>query len=142
MHITLPLELHSSKNSQQIVTLRNGKRMLIKSIYARRQDRILDVLLPANKRIWDKMKEGNKPPYYICFYIYRQTNRRSDINNLMQGIFDAMTRHGYIEDDRWQLFNPIYVGVGLDKHNPRVIMWFYDESKTLVEQFIDEMKEG
>ena len=87
------------------------------------------------------MKENKKNPLYVCFYVYRQTNRRSDINNLTQGIFDAMTRHGYIEDDCWQKFIPIYVGVGLDKHNPRVIIWFYDESKTLVEQFIDEMKE-
>lgn len=138
MHITLPIELHSSKNSQQIVTLRNGKRMIIKNKYARSQDRILDVLLPANKRKWEIMKGDKKNPLYICFYVYRQTNRRSDINNLTQGIFDAMTRHGYLEDDCWQKFIPIYVGVGIDKQNPRVLIWFYDESKTLIEQFVDE----
>lgn len=140
MHITLPLELHSSKNSQQIITLRTGRRMIIKNKYARSQDRILDILLPANKRKWEIMKGTRRTPLYVCFYVYRQTNRRSDINNLTQGLFDAMTRHGYLEDDSWQKFIPIFVGVGLDKHNPRVLIWLYDESKTLTEQFVNEMK--
>lgn len=136
MFITLPLELHSSKNNQQIVTLKTGRKMLIKNMYARKQDRVLDILLPANKRKWELMRVGKQYPYYVCFFIYRQTNRRSDINNLTQGIFDAMTRHGYIEDDCWRKFIPIYVGVGVDKYNPRVLIWFYDETKTLAEQFM------
>lgn len=87
------------------------------------------------------MKGDRKEPLYVCFYVYRQTNRRSDINNLTQGIFDAMTRHGYLTDDCWQKFIPIYVGVGVDKYSPRVLIWFYDESKTLVEQFLEETKD-
>lgn len=119
MHITLPLELHSSKNSQQIVTLRNGKRMLIKSIYARRQDKILDVLLPANKRIWDKMKEGKEYPLKVGFFVYRKTKRRWDVLNILQGAADAMTRHGYWPDDNVNYFIPVFLGWAVDSKNPR-----------------------
>lgn len=140
MHITLPIELHSSKNSQQIITLKSGKRMIIKSKYARQQDIALNALLPANKKNWLEMKSFSRqsPPYYVCFFVYRKTHRRSDINNLTQGIFDAMVRHGYIEDDCWSKFIPVYVGVGVDKNNPRVLIWFYDETKTLTEQLLEE----
>ena len=119
MHITLPLELHSSKNSQQIVTLRTGKRMLIKSIYARRQDKILDVLLPANKKKWEIMKQGKAYPLKVGFFLYRKTKRRWDWQNILAGLSDAMTRHGYWPDDSAFYFTPVYLGWAVDGKNPR-----------------------
>lgn len=122
MHITLPIELHSSKNSKQIVTLKTGKKMLINSIYARRQEKILDVLLPANKRIWEKMKEGKTYPLRVGFFIYRQTKRRWDFINIIQGLADCMTRYGYWPDDNVEYFIPVFLGWAVDKKNPRVEM--------------------
>jgi len=120
MHITLPLELHSSKNSKQIVTLKTGKKMLINSIYARRQEKILDVLLPANKRMWDKMKEGKQYPLKVGFFVYRKTKRRWDWQNILAGLADCMTRYEYWPDDSVFYFTPVYLGWAVDSKNPRV----------------------
>lgn len=141
--IILPVELYSSKNGQQIIYSKKRQHlMVIKKAVARQQEYTLNTLLLANKRTWDKMVEGKQFPLYVCIYIYRQTNRRSDVNNICQGLFDAMTRAGYIQDDCWKYFIPIYVGVGVDKHNPRVLIWIYDDSKTLIEQFIYETEKN
>ena len=141
MTITLPVELYSTKNGQQIIYSKKQQRlMVIKKVVAKRQESTLNVLLMANKRTWDKMVEGKPYPLRVCFYIYRKTNRRSDLNNIYQGLFDAMTRAGYLPDDSWKYFIPIYVGAGVDKLNPRVLIWMYDESKSLEEQFIQRSK--
>lgn len=120
MHITLEMELYSSKNSKQIVTLRNGKRMLIDSKQSRRQEKILDILLPANKRIWDKMKEGKQYPLKVGLFIYRRTHARFDYINIVQKLFDCMTRYEYWPDDNANYLVPVFLGYAVDKNRPRV----------------------
>lgn len=120
MTITLEMELYSSKNSKQIVTLRNGKRMLIDSPQSRRQEKVLDILLPANKRIWDKMIEGKKYPLKLGIFIYRRTHARFDYVNIVQKLFDCMTRYGYWPDDNANYVVPVFLGYSVDKNRPRV----------------------
>ena len=79
MTITLNLELHSSKNGQQIIyNKRLDRPMVIKKAVARQQDNALKILLMANKRTWDKMIEGKKFPLKVGFYVWRKTKRRFD----------------------------------------------------------------
>ena len=120
MTITLEMELYSSKNSKQIVTLRNGKRMLIDSPQSRRQEKVLDILLPANKRIWDKMVEGKGYPLKLGIFIYRRTHARFDYVNIVQKLFDCMTRYGYWPDDNANYVVPVFLGYAVDKTRPRV----------------------
>lgn len=120
MTITLEMELYSSKNSKQIVTLRNGKRMLIDSPQSRRQEKVLDILLPANKRIWDKMIEGKNYPLKLGIFIYRRTHARFDYVNIVQKLFDCMTRYGYWPDDNANYVVPVFLGYSVDKQRPRV----------------------
>ena len=120
MTITLEMELYSSKNSKQIVTLRNGKRMLIDSPQSRRQEKVLDILVPANKRIWDKMIEGKNYPLKLGIFIYRRTHARFDYVNIVQKLFDCMTRYGYWPDDNANYVVPVFLGYAVDKNRPRV----------------------
>ena len=120
MTITLEMELYSSKNSKQIVTLRNGKRMLIDSPQSRRQEKVLDILLPANKRKWDKMKEGKSYPLKVGLFIYRRTHARFDYINICQKLFDCMTRYEYWPDDNANYVVPVFLGYEVDKTRPRV----------------------
>jgi hypothetical protein len=51
--LTLPVELYSSKNGQQIIyNKRLGRMMVIKKAIARQQEKDLKVLLDANRKTW------------------------------------------------------------------------------------------
>lgn len=121
MTITLELELHSSKNGQQIIYSKKLDRpLIVKKISARVQDNKLKVLLMANKRIWDKMIEGKQYPLKVGFYVWRKTKRRFDWVNIVQGLQDAMVKGGYIPDDCAQYLTPVFLGWNIDSTNPRV----------------------
>lgn len=121
MFITLPLELHSSKNGQQIIyNKRLDRPMVIKKAIARQQDNQLKILLMANKRIWDKMIEDKEYPIKVGFYVYRKTRRRFDWINIVQGLQDAMVRNNYLPDDSAIYLTPYFLGWDVDSKNPRV----------------------
>lgn len=121
MQITLPIELHSSKNGQQIVYNKRLERMLvIKKKSAREQDNELKVLLMANKRAWDKMCTDKEFPLKVGFYVYRQTKRRFDWVNIVQGLQDAMVKNGWLPDDSAIYLTPVFLGWDVDSKNPRV----------------------
>lgn len=121
MFITLPLELHSSKNGQQIIYSKKLDRpLIVKKISARVQDNQLKVMLMANKHIWDKMAKGKQFPLKVGFYVYRKTRRRFDWVNIVQGLQDAMVKGGYLPDDSAQYLTPVFLGWDVDKDKPRV----------------------
>ena len=121
MQITLPIELHSSKNGQQIVYNKRLERMLvIKKKSAREQDNELKILLMANKRAWDKMCTDKEFPLKVGFYVYRQTKRRFDWVNIVQGLQDAMVKNGYLPDDSAIYLTPVFLGWDVDSKHPRV----------------------
>jgi Holliday junction resolvase RusA-like endonuclease len=121
MFITLPLELHSSKNGQQIIYNKRLERMMvIKKAVARQQDSQLKILLMANKRTWDKMVTDKSFPLKVGFYVYRKTRRRFDWVNIVQGLQDAMVKNGYLPDDSANYLTPVFLGWDVDSQNPRV----------------------
>ena len=121
MTITLELELHSSKNGQQIIYSKKLDRpLIVKKISARVQDNQLKVLLMANKRKWDKMIEGKQYPLKVGFYVWRKTKRRFDWCNIVQGIQDSMVKNGYIPDDNASYLTPVFLGWDVDSERPRV----------------------
>lgn len=119
--IILPIELHSSKNGQQIIYNKRLERlMVIKKAVARQQDNQLKILLMANKRIWEKMIEGKKYPLKVGFYVWRKTKRRFDWGNIVQGLQDSMVKNGYLPDDSAFYLTPFFLGFDVDPNNPRV----------------------
>ena len=120
MTITLPLELYSSKNHQQIIYSKKRQHlMVIKNANARQQEYTLNTLLMANKREWDKMIEGKQFPLKVGFYIYRKTRRRFDWCNIVQGLQDAMVKANYLPDDNASYLTPVFLGWEVDSENPR-----------------------
>lgn len=121
MIITIPLELHSSKNGQQIIYNKRLERMMvIKKAVARQQEKDLAVFLMANKRTWDKMIEDKPFPLKVGFYVYRKTRRRFDWVNIVQGLQDAMVKNKYLPDDSAIYLTPYFLGWDVDSVNPRV----------------------
>ena len=117
-------ELYSSKNSRQFVRLRKtGRTILLKSKRAQEQERTLAKQLDVYFDDWVKMVGMQRPPYFVCFYVYRKTYRKWDWTNIIQGIADAMVAADYLEDDNAYEFVPIFVGWEVDKNCPRTEIW-------------------
>lgn len=120
MTIVLEIELHSSKNGQQIIYNKRLERpMVIKKAVARQQEYTLKTLLMLNKGKWDKMIEGKKFPLKVGFFVYRKTRRRFDWVNIVQGLQDAMVKNNYLPDDSAQYLTPVFLGFDVDSNNPR-----------------------
>lgn len=121
MTITLELELRSSKNERMVIYNKKQNRpMIIKKPIARMEENKLHTLLMLNKGKWDKMVAGKSYPLKVAFYIYRQTRRRWDWINILQGLQDAMTKCNYIPDDNSAYLTPVCLGWSVDKEHPRV----------------------
>lgn len=121
MYITIPGELHSSKNGQQIIyNKRLGRMMVIKKAVARQQEKDLKVFLEANKKEWEKMVTDKPFPLKVGFYVYRKTRRRFDWVNIVQGLQDAMVKNGWLPDDSAIYLTPVFLGWDVDGQNPRV----------------------
>lgn len=119
--LTLPVELYSSKNGQQIIyNKRLGRMMVIKKAIARQQEKDLKVLLDANRKTWEKMTTDKIFPLKVGFYVYRKTRRRFDWVNIVQGLQDAMVKNKYLPDDSAMYLTPIFLGFDVDADNPRV----------------------
>jgi len=119
--LTLHTELYSSKNSRQIFKNPKTKKFfLAKSSVALKQDEKLLGLLLENKPVWQKMLQGKEYPLYIQFRIYRKTHGVYDYTNIIQGLADCLTKAGYILDDNWKYFIPVFTPHEKDANNPRV----------------------
>ena len=120
--ITIHGELYSSKNSRMIVG--QGRKFLIKSKNSKKQEYDFAYQLNdrANKMIWDGMTLTSRHPIKLSFKIYRQTHRRFDYTNIVQGLLDALVRAGYLPDDSADYVIPVFEQYEVDKIHPRTIM--------------------
>ena len=99
--------LASSKNSK-IVTW-NKKIVMSKSCkeyiaWAK------DIFVENLPRFLEMKNKVQTKPLYIGFYLYRDSKRRYDFNNINQMAMDLFVKHGYIEDDNVYETIPVFLG--------------------------------
>jgi Holliday junction resolvase RusA-like endonuclease len=111
-------DVHSSKNSHRIV----GKR-LIKSKAAMADESIFAAQLYEQRETWERMCKRHALPLVLMIRLRRETKRKFDYNNLLQGLLDAMTAAGYLADDDMKNVIPIPVPWVHDKSNPGADIW-------------------
>lgn len=122
--ITVPFELYSSKNSKRILFNRTtGRSFVAKSKQAEQNEKDLIQVLTLYRQTFLNMIKGKEKPYRIHFKIYRQTRRRFDYVNIVQGLLDAMTKAGLIEDDNADVLIPVFEPYEVDPKNPRTLLW-------------------
>jgi len=61
-------------------------------------------------------------PLRVSFKIYRETKRRFDYTNIIQGLLDAMVKADYLPDDSAEFIIPVFEKYEVDKNNPRTII--------------------
>lgn len=122
--ITVPFELYSSKNSKRILFNKaTGRSFVAKSKQSEQNEKDLISFLSLMRGQFAGMINGKEKPYRLHFKIYRQTKRRFDYVNIVQGLLDAMTKSGLIEDDNADILIPVFEPYEVDKNNPRTLIW-------------------
>lgn len=122
--ITVPFELYSSKNSKRILFNRaTGRSFVAKSKQSEQNEKDLIQVLTLYRQSFLNMIKGKEKPYRIHFKIYRQTRRRFDYVNIVQGLLDAMTKSGLIEDDNADILIPVFEPYEVDSKNPHTLLW-------------------
>lgn len=122
--LTVPFELYSSKNSKRILFNKaTGRSFVAKSKQSERNEKDLIQVLTLYRQTFFAMLKGKEKPYRIHFKIYRQTKRRFDYVNIVQGLLDAMTKSELIEDDNADVLIPVFEPYEVDPKNPRTLLW-------------------
>lgn len=123
IHLTIPLEPRTKKNSQQIIKNRaNGRYMIIPSKAYREYEKAASVHLPKLKI--------NYPVNVRCVY-YMATKRRVDLVNLQEATLDILVHADTLMDDNCKVvacMDGSYVDY--DKAHPRTEIWIEDLSNS------------
>jgi len=129
MQLEIPGELYSSKNSRRPVLCRSkstGKTKIVpmKSKKAQAHYNYLKVVLADTERkaVWKRMIDSKAYPLVVTYKVYRRTDARFDYINIVQNLFDAMVKAGYIPDDDARHLIPVPLQYEKDSKNPRTIL--------------------
>lgn len=121
MIFTIYGELHSSKNSRQIIFNKaTGRRYVAKSNLAQLDEKELCNKLLNIKNAFLTVCKYKEKPLNIKFKIYRETRRRFDYINIIQNLCDCMVKVGLLEDDNANELLPIFEPYSVDSIKPRV----------------------
>ena len=102
--IIINCELYSIKNGKRIVFNKTTRKpFLIKSKASMEIEQELEYELLRNKPKWLSMIQNKPKPYKLHIFIYRKTKRVFDGINIIQGMFDLMTKMEYWEDDNMNI---------------------------------------
>ena len=106
----------SSKNSK----VWTGK-LLINNSRVYRYKKQAELQFEAHRNRFLKAAEKKSLPLQVKFTFYRETQQRFDFNNISQIVCDLMVSAGWIEDDSYKFFVPVFnPEVIIDKMNPGV----------------------
>lgn len=119
MNFTIPVKPRTKKNHSQLVTLRNGRQIMLPSkAYKEFEEEIENWYEISDKEI--KQLHITKPINLKCIF-YKDKNFKSDLSGYLQAIQDALVHVGMIEDDNHYIIQSLDGSrVFLDRENPRI----------------------
>lgn len=103
----------TKKNSQQIVTGKNGRPFIIPSAAYKKYEKACKPFMP-------KVAEPIDYPVNVKAIFYMQTKRKVDLTNLHEALHDILVKYGVLEDDNFKIIQSTDGSrVSYDKWNPR-----------------------
>lgn len=118
----------SSKNSKKIV--RNGNRSYLvdSDVTYKWKKATKQEWIQGAEEFRDHVDDYSRP-LHIGFYFVRSSNRKFDLINILQAPMDAMSKHGWFEDDNATIVIPHFLGYHVDKENPCMLIEILDQPK-------------
>lgn len=109
----IPLNPVPKKNSQNIVKGKNGKPVIVQNDRWKKYERECKPFIP-------KLDKPIEDPINIRYLFFRDSYRRVDASNLIEGADDVLVKYGVVLDDNFTIVKG-HDGtrVFVDKENPR-----------------------
>lgn len=131
MRITIPGQTRSKKNSKAIrYSRKKGSSKLIPFIGSG------DLYLAWEKATVKWLEEQGYPawngsyPVEVKFFVFRDSHRKWDVDNVYCGSLDVLQQAGILKDDDITHVIPVLSGWAIDKKNPRVELLITEPTKT------------
>ena len=113
LKILIPIQPVTKKNHGRIVTLKDGRRIMLPSEPYVKYEKACKQFIPQLKKPIDF------PIEMKCTY-YMGHRRKSDITNLLQATCDILVKYGVLSDDNYLIIQSFDgTRVYYDKENPR-----------------------
>lgn len=130
--IFIPMNVPSSKNSRQIVYVKDkitGKKkpVIIPSKTHKKYYDGVEQLYAANASKFRKQIENLPKPIVVGFRFVRDSKRKFDYINPAQTVQDLMVKFGWIDDDNADEMIPVFLPYEHDKANPGVGITVFEE---------------
>ncbi|MCD7779631.1 MAG: RusA family crossover junction endodeoxyribonuclease [Candidatus Gastranaerophilales bacterium] len=119
-NFTIPVKPRTKKNHSQLVTLKNGRQMLLPS----------KPYKEFEKAVCEWFKKGAKyfmvsfpiqTPVNLKCHFYKDKNYKSDLAGYLQAIQDSLVKAGFLDDDNSKIVvSTDGSRVLLDRENPRI----------------------
>lgn len=117
LEFTIPVTPRTKKNHSNIVTLKNGKTILIPSKPYREFEKAVCNFIKSK---FVTLQPIDFPINLKAIY-YQDSNRRADLCNYHQALQDALVKSGLIEDDNFKIVASTDGSrVCVDKFSPRI----------------------
>jgi len=117
MRITIPGQTRAKKNSMKIVEFktrpRPTKAIQPSTIYQKWEKAAIEYL--KNKVVpWT-----GQYPVEVHFFIFRDSKRAWDVDNVFCGCLDVLQKVKVLENDTMKHVIPVFAGWSIDRQNPR-----------------------
>lgn len=117
MKFTIPVKPRTKKNSSQLVTLRDGRQMLLPSKAYKEFEKEVCAWVKTNLIDFKTISS----PVNMCCRFYKDKDYRSDLPGYLQAICDALVKANILEDDNHKILASTDGSeVLLDRKNPRI----------------------
>ena len=112
MKICILGEVISKKNSQRIVRFGGHSSIRPSKAYDKYQKSAVEQL--------QGLEWQGEYPVKMTMYLYRQSLRRFDYDNMLNAVQDCLVKAGVIDDDTMNHLTPVVLGWEKDDMRPRV----------------------
>lgn len=118
-YLTIPVAPRTKKNHGQLVTLKNGRQMMLPSkAYVVFEKAVVKWV----KEHFPDFEAINEPISFKCLF-YKDKDYKADLTGYLQAIQDALVKAKFIADDNAKIIVSVDGSrVLLDRENPRVIV--------------------
>ena len=128
IRFTIPVRPRTKKNHGQLVTLKNGRQMMLPSkSYKEFEKEVLNFI-----KAHPELKLHIDEPINLECHFYKDKNYKSDLVGYLQAIQDALVKAEVLVDDNTNIVATTDGSfVELDRNNPRVVVriTYYSEVK-------------
>lgn len=117
LKFTIPIKPRTKKNHGQIITMKNGRQIMLPSKEYKEFEKEVVSFVERN---FNDLRPIDKD-INLCCHFYKEKDFKADLTGYLQAIQDALVKAGLLKDDNHKIVRTTNGSeVFLDRNNPRI----------------------